>query len=178
MSVLQFHCLTPPSQIKNKFCSPVPPRYTRPQHSDYSLVFIACGQKNQKNPCTLRLDITNAAVIAIHTGTHNHQKPPTKKPHPNSLLELQTVMATNPEAGPAKLRMGVPGHPSVADIDPTFINQDRLAHHRRKLKGQIRERSGDGIRNTTGDGYRETFELCHMTDYRDVFMNKSASIIV
>ena len=42
-------------------------------------------------------------------------------------------MESNPGAGPAKLKVGVGNAPPADQIDPAFMNEDRLAYEGRKI---------------------------------------------
>jgi hypothetical protein len=122
------------------------PLHVCPRHPDAPLLWIPCN--GGTDACKLVLDIAPTGTIeAAHSGLHDHPHPPTSKPSPASLRLLADIVKTNPRAGPAKLRMGVDGRPSLADVDEAFYNQDRVGYYRRKEK-RTAPTKAHGIRNS------------------------------
>jgi hypothetical protein len=73
-----------------------------------------------------------------------------KTPAPPGQRKLEDAIKANPAAGPAKLRTGIPGHPPMAEVDEAFFNQDRLAHHRRKMLKKTAAPKPQSVKNTPG----------------------------
>ena len=152
---------------KTKGAVPLPPKHVCPMHPNQSLEFVQCK-------CTMSLDLHEDHTMARHTGLHDHPRPPLTKPSPEAIRELEAAVLTNPSAGPAKLRMGVPGRKAMPDVSDAFVNQDRLAHHRRKiLQGTDRPGHSHGIRPSTAALFDFAKDLGHMKSpfFKDVCMD-------
>ena len=152
---------------KTKAALPLPPKRNCPKHPNEVLQHIACR-------CTLVLDVQDTSAVAKHSGQHNHPCPPIHKPSPAEIKKLQDAVSTNPDAGPAKLRMGVPGRVPMPQVSPAFVNQHRLAHHRRNfLQGQAHAPQANGIRTSTGALFDFAKDLGDMktTFFKDVCMD-------
>ena len=122
---------------------PNAPKHTCPKHQSTALIWVPCGG-NENLFCRLTLQVTEnddnlLSFIATHKGSHGHEKPPAKYPHPSSIKLMKEMIQTNPRAGAAQLRMGVDGRSSLPEVDDAFFNKDRLAYHRRKAmyKGHV-----------------------------------------
>ena len=86
-------------------------------------------------PCTV-VTISNdnsSTVKVLHCGNHNHPRPPNTHPSQEAKRKLREIVESNPGAGPAKLKVGVGNAPPADQIDPAFMNEDRLAYERRKI---------------------------------------------
>ena len=86
-------------------------------------------------PCTI-VTITTPGLKSVkvqHYGIHNHPRPPPAKLAPISRQKLKKAVESNPEAGPAKLKMGTNTRPPVDKIDEVLVNIDRLKYHRERI---------------------------------------------
>ena len=113
--------LIPKNKTRNAL--PLAPKHTCPLHPSDNLQFLPCTG-HLDGPCTLTIDIHLDKVLATHMGQHNHPRPPITKPSPEALQELAQAVKTNPAAGPAKLRIGVPGCKPMPEVSDAFLNQD------------------------------------------------------
>ena len=102
------------------------------------------------------LTLMNGNTSVAHMGHDGHPKPIVKKPSPTSLEHLKRVVSMNPEAGPAKSWVGVPGSLPMPDIDIAFANKGHLSHLQRGIFERTSTMEGKGIRNSTG----ALFQLC------------------
>lgn len=75
--------------------------------------------------------------IIDHEGTHDHLVPPATQAHPNSVKILENHMRTAPELKPSQLATGRHTRPPMRDVDPAFINPDRLSSVMKKIKKKI-----------------------------------------
>ena len=108
-----------------------------------------------------------------NTTTH---APPITKPSPEALQELAEAVKTNPAAGPAKLRIGVPGRKPMPEVSDAFLNQDRLAHYRRKVSQQQISQKSDGIRTTTAALFDFAREL-PVQFFKDISLDPNSMVI-
>ena len=121
---------------------PNAPKHTCPKHRNTALIWVPCGG-HENTFCRLTIQVTQnddkLSFLATHKGSHGHEKPPAKFPHPSSIRLMNEMIQTNPRAGAAQLRMGVDGRSSLSEVDDAFFNKDRLAYHRRKAmyKGHV-----------------------------------------
>lgn len=129
---------------KKKLGHPPPPAKCKCPVHDLELQHIPCTGgdptanpriKLDKPPCTV-VTISNdnsSTVKVLHCGNHNHPRPPNTHPSQEAKRKLREIVESNPGAGPAKLKVGVGNAPPADQIDPAFMNEDRLAYERRKI---------------------------------------------
>ena len=117
-----------------------------PRHPDQELVWVRCDggdptktiKSGEPMPCTLtlRFEGNSSVFVAEHVGKHSHARPPVAKPSPDAKRKLAEIVKYNPDAGPVQLTVEKKGRPSMASIDASFYNQDRLGYYARKTKNQ------------------------------------------
>ena len=131
--------------------TPSSPKERCPLHATSALQWMPC-RGNPFSPCSLLLDVFSNKLILTHNGTHNHPKPPVKKPAPRSLDFLQKTVLANPKLEPVQLHIGVQGRSPLPQLDPAFNNVDVIGHHRRNFLANNPKSnlSGHGVRTTTG----------------------------
>jgi len=103
---------------------PNAPKHTCPKHQSTALIWVPCGG-NENSFCRLTLQVTDnddnlLSFIATYKGSHGHEKPPAKFPHPSSIKLMKEMIQTNPQAGAAQLRMGVDGQSSLPEVDDDY----------------------------------------------------------
>ena len=111
---------------------PPSPKERCPLHVTSTLQWMPC-RGNPHSPCTLVLDEFADKLFLTHSGTHNHLKPPVKKPAPKSLEFLKKTVLENPKLEPVQLHTGVQGRSPLPELDPAFNNVDIIGYHRRNF---------------------------------------------
>jgi hypothetical protein len=130
-----------------KFAPPTPPNH-QCLKCDKELQHVACK-------CEVVHIFSNGGVIMHHKGEHRHDHPPVAKPAPAALEKLAEIVDSNPDLGPARMKIGTKSRPPISQIDDSFFNQDRVGYYARKLKSGSRPEGIHGGWGAFFDFYKD-----------------------
>ena len=113
-----------------------------PTHDKFP-VYKACN-------CRMKWDSTASPRKLIHKGSHEHRRPPLKKPTPSSKNQLNQISVLSSDR-PLEVMVGNSTRTPAYEIDPALSNLNRLQYLMRRARGPYKLMSAESWLNFLGE---------------------------